>query len=524
MTKDPSQAEIELKFAIPPAQLDALADALHRGKFRVQRLQAIYYDTADDWLAAQGLSIRLRKEGRRWVQTVKGLTTSSLRRLEHNVPRGLSSPELDLTLHDGTAAGAALHAAISGPAKRNHEPVLIERFRIEIVRTARTERIGEANANAKANVDPEWDAGELMGACVEVALDIGTIRAGARSTAICEFEMELKSGTVADLIALAQTWVARHGLWLSTVSKAQRGARLLGERSVEHPVHAVTPVIDESAGRAGFLAATLESCLVQILSNASEVGAGALDAQFVHQLRVGLRRTRTALRELRGFAAGIDPSWETTFARVFRALGAHRDIEIVIPAILKEMSAAGLECAFEPAHAHDIASTQDVVRAPDFQSSLLAVLAFCHAPPKLIQSEKGAAKQLRRKVAQRLARLHARLARDAKVFSKLSPARQHSVRKRLKRLRYLSEFAAPLFDAERVHRSLQSWREAQDALGQCNDYRVGLAALRLDAQNGRCAKPGLRWLATRIEISVKRCARALRDAAKRAVFWADIDE
>ena len=205
MTKDPSQAEIELKFAIPPAQLDALADALHRGKFRVQRLQAIYYDTADDWLAAQGLSIRLRKEGRRWVQTAKGLTTSSLRRLEHNVPRGLSSPELDLTLHDGTAAGAALHAAISGPAKRKHEPVLIERFRIEIVRTARTERIGEANAN----VDPEWDAGELVGACVEVALDIGTIRAGARSTAICEFEMELKSGTVADLIALASLQLER---------------------------------------------------------------------------------------------------------------------------------------------------------------------------------------------------------------------------------------------------------------------------------------------------------------------------
>ena len=95
---------------------------MHRGKVRVQRLQAIYYDTADDRLAAQGASIRLHMEGPRWVQTAKALTTSALRRLEHNVPRGRRSPERDLSLHDGTATGAALRAAIGSLAQRRHEP------------------------------------------------------------------------------------------------------------------------------------------------------------------------------------------------------------------------------------------------------------------------------------------------------------------------------------------------------------------------------------------------------------------
>jgi hypothetical protein len=111
-----TQVETELKFIVPRDRLDALAADMRRGEVHVRRLMAIYCDTVDGRLAASNVSIRLRREGRRWVQTAKALTPDPLRRLEHNVERtvlgGFEAPELDLSLHDGTPAGLAIRAAI----------------------------------------------------------------------------------------------------------------------------------------------------------------------------------------------------------------------------------------------------------------------------------------------------------------------------------------------------------------------------------------------------------------------------
>ena len=52
---------------------------------RSTRLQAVYADTAQQHLAAAGLALRLRKEGRAWVQTLKGRGDGLATRLEHEV-------------------------------------------------------------------------------------------------------------------------------------------------------------------------------------------------------------------------------------------------------------------------------------------------------------------------------------------------------------------------------------------------------------------------------------------------------
>jgi triphosphatase len=73
--------ETELKFQVPEASRAALEKAVAAAAVQRTRLQAVYADTPDQRLAAAGLALRLRKEGRVWVQTLKGRGDGLMQRL-----------------------------------------------------------------------------------------------------------------------------------------------------------------------------------------------------------------------------------------------------------------------------------------------------------------------------------------------------------------------------------------------------------------------------------------------------------
>ena len=501
---DPLSAEIELKFLVPPERFNAFKKKFLASKVDVQRLQSIYFDTADERLTKLGATIRLRKEGKKWVQTAKALTLDTLSRLEHNVdvtlPRGRRRPEIDLALHSGTPVGIAICAALSSTlVSGEFSPALVERFRVDVSRMKRTECVGDA--------------------CVELALDLGRIYHGQKTTPLCEFEMELKSGSIGELFKLATTWQSAFGLWISIVSKAERGVRLIHNKLAGPPVVAVKPLIDPSGGELEFFVAILDCCLKQILGNANEAAAGALDEEIVHQLRVGLRRIRSILRELGTFSQNVDPAWETVFSQISKELGAHRDFATVIPTIRKEMNDAGIDYQWRSKKRSDNQHPEQLVRDKNFQQTLLAIMAFCHMPITANKHKKNITKQLKFGIVKRLSKLHALLLKDAKRFLLLSPDHQHRVRKRLKRMRYLSEFAGPLFDKKRVRHYLASWGDAQDALGQYNDYRMGMDFIEAETRVRQNAEPALFWLASRLKTCIKCSAKSLKKAARNPVFW-----
>ena len=495
--------EIELKFAVPRDARSALEATLRRGGVRAERMQAIYFDTTDERLAGHGASVRLRKEGRRWFQTAKATTDGLIRRLEDNVPvavpHGAREPTLDLSRHVGTPVGEALRRALGNDATGASEAALSERFRTDVWRVARTARV--------------------RGSRIEMSLDTGRIVAGDRSAPVAEFELELKSGRTEALMSLAARWANRYGLWLSTVSKAERGARLSRGDPAGSPVRASIALVGPEPDARSFLVATMDSCLAQILGNASEIGAGAGDEEFVHQLRVGLRRLRTALRELKADRHGAAPGWEPALGSTFHELGRHRDQAIVMPAIRAELDAAGVAPVPVPALAAGARSPADVVRAGLFQRTLLEVLTFTHDRAEVGRGGPARGKGVRASVAKRLNALHRCLARDAQRFDQLGAARQHRVRKRLKRLRYLSEFAMPLFASADVARYLGSWRDAQDSLGECNDHRIATEAFRTQALTQPKATIAIAWLKSRRRAMVLRCQRALQRASRTRPFW-----
>jgi CHAD domain-containing protein len=93
------------------------------------------------------------------------------------------------------------------------------------------------------------------------------------------------------------------------------------------------------------------------------------------------------------------------------------------------------------------------------------------------------------------------------------------VRKRLKRLRYLAEFTAPLFGRRRQHAFVQAVKPVQDALGTNNDLHMALQAYRRLAQQDPQALFGVGWLTAQCEPQAVACGKALRRLRKADPFW-----
>jgi triphosphatase len=492
--------EIELKLQVPAAQRAAV-DAAVAGRVPAPRvrLQAAYHDTAERTLATAGLALRLRREGRRWVQTLKGAGDDGLTRAEHNVPRGAGAamPAIAPELHAGTAVGVRLLALLAPDA------ALQTLYRTDIRRRGRVAWVrGEGRPQAR----------------VELAFDQGRIEAGTTAIEVCELEIELLAGTPHAVIAAARRWQARFGLWLDGRSKAERGDLLArGERMAPaRPARPVTLDAPMAAGAAW--QAVLRNCADQILANASQVASGAHAPEHVHQLRVGLRRLRSALAL---FEDAGDPRLGEGAAALFRQLGAARDDVVIQGEFGAELAAAMRSAGLVDAAAPQVAaaggpSPTALLRAPAAQSWLLDLLGAMHAEPA---AEAADTPPLRERLAARLNRWHRQVVADAANYGALDDEARHRLRKRAKRLRYATEFCAALFERRAVRRYSKALRALQERLGAVSDVLMALQAFAQRAPADPQAMFALGWLAARREALIAAAAPELKAFAKVGRFW-----
>lgn len=485
--------EFELKFQIPQERAAAVQAALQRGAVRRNRLRAVYFDTPGQALARRGLVLRLRDEGREHIQTAKGPGRGGFERLEHNVPLAAKAGTPDTHLHDGHPVGKPLRAALdddAGPL----QPV----FETDIVRRSRVLK--------------------AAGTQVEIALDQGRIRAGDATRPVLELEFELLEGSAATLIELAERWCEEHGLWLDPVSKSQAARRLAD--GITQPPAVPAAEVPPARSRSGLLAAIVESGLQQVLGNARELAAGTGGDGHIHQLRIGVRRVRSALRELADWspalarvASEVDAPLQATFA----VLGQHRDRSTLLPHVAAELGAAGAPLPAWDASLPDVAAA---VRAAPFQVALLRLAALVQELQAT--DDDGGLKAARRAAREHLQKLHRKALKAGDRFRELPQAERHRVRKRLKRLRYLSELLRPLFDGQAVDRYVASLKDLQDALGRYQDAAAGRLLFEQHAAEDPRSWFGAGWLARREEEIARECERACRRTGRKArPFWQD---
>ena len=513
--------ELELKFAVPSYQQSILRKNIDTKTAQQQRLSAYYFDTPNQDLAKKGIALRIRFEDSQWVQTLKTAGDGVAKRVELNTVLSLtgtpdtldvSSLVPDISLITEPTVVAELTNIM--PLDELAQALTVQYF-TDVQRTSR--QIKKNNSR------------------IEIAYDIGKVGIGRLNSQkpannhgltqsdIHEIEFELLEGDPSDLIEVAKTWCKKYKLYLSTVTKAQRGSLLLANKQFAEPVKADLAVLQLHKGisQFAFLQAVVNNCLVQILPNASAIAEGSPDGNLVHQLRVGIRRLRTALKHFKFAQDYIDPNWLMVLKQTFSLLGEYRDKEILqikTQPLLESVGAPHVEWST----AVDIMPI-DAVRANDFQILLLELIGFTHLP---VPADSPKAKA---PVAKKLEKLFTAIAVASDKFASLDTDSQHGVRKDLKSLRYVSEFAAPLFasqtngkkgkKATKLNAFLQYLEPAQDVLGEYNDNVVGHANYLEKAKTDPNALFAVGWFSGREQASSQQCAVSLKTVKNAPKFW-----
>lgn len=417
-------------------------------------LSTTYFDTQARTLGRARAALRLRRHGRHWLQAFKRDMGPGVRG-EWEMP--LAVPKLELARFPRDEIGIDL-------TRLRVRPLFETRF-------SRLTRTLQCN-----------------GATLEVALDRGSVIAGGGREPIHELEIELKRGPAREMLRYAQSLVEPLGLELAFESKAQRGYRLAAGGALAPPRKWRGP---DLAG------ATPGEALRRLAGLALEqAGANARgflesdDPEYLHQLRVGLRRLRAMLVAFRA----LEPRARALKRRLRRftpALGAARDWDVFVGS-LEPHTRLWRAARVQQQQARKQARA--IVASPAYNETLVRALRWLEEAPW----EPGAI-PLQAFAGQSLERLRRKALRS---IDWEDAGERHALRIRIKRLRYASEaFGSPQPALERL----------QDVLGELNDIALARRLMKKLPPDGR----HLEKLATRERTLVSRARREWQALGRR---------
>ncbi len=469
--------ETELKIALDAATMARLKrhpalPELRIAPRRTEKLVSVYYDTADHALARAAVSLRLRRVGRGWVQTIKrpagaGPASGLFSNRETECP----APGGRLMLE-----GADPDGALADVARAAGDAPLAPVFETRVQRVI--ERL------------------KVPGGEIELALDQGEIVAGETSAPIREAELELKGGEVGALYGLARRLFTRGPVEFAASNKAARGYRLARTGSIGdefEPRNARTIPVAGTATVEAVARDVLRDCLAQVAANMVVV-AGSEAMEGPHQLRVGLRRLRTAFALFGPSlgAASLAPLNQAA-KRLGQVVGGLRDIDVLIGEVVAEAAKLGLDPVAHQALAAVLGRRREAVRtevrtalaAPEAVGFLFDLGAFIEGRGWLAPSDYSQTERLAAPIATVapgiLDRHHARVSKRGRRIRELDPEGLHDLRKELKKLRYAVDMLGPIYKAEKVAGFLKSLKELQDAFGSLNDAAMAHEALTGEA-------------------------------------------
>jgi inorganic triphosphatase YgiF len=465
--------ERELKFRLPAEAGNRLWPLLPGVPApRRRRLDNTYFDTPDFRLRDARAALRLRRDGRRRIMCFKSeppATPGVPQRGEWEAPapRGRFSPE---------ALPCDEIRAATGIDLRRLAASLVRVFDTRFERRSAQVLLGD-------------------GTQVEVCLDAGTIAAGRSSAPLLELELELIEGSPASMLALAEALVEPLQLEHEARSKAERGYRLLESRPAA-PLKSQPSRLRRGMSAEQAMLSILDNCRAHVQGNV--IGTlQSRDPEFLHQLRVGLRRLRSALRT---FSPLVTKNCVRPLRRELKSvvsrLGSARDWDVLHGIISRQIAPpagrspemARLLRKISARRSAARAQAREALASAAFQKFLLHLMRWTEEAPwrRSPEVRRAAAHPLGQFGRRALARQERKALRHAERIDWNDPAARHRLRILVKRLRYACEFFSDILPSKAARRYLDRLEAVQDVLGELNDISV---AGRLLEEIGKEANP-----------------------------------
>jgi triphosphatase len=309
---------------------------------------------------------------------------------------------------------------------------------------------------------------------IELCMDSGEIRAGQSSCPISELELELKSGSAQQLFKLAQALLDIVPLQVEHTSKAEYGY-LLFSAAKPSASKGRFPALKKSQSIASALQGLIGACLAHVQSNVP----GALlklDEEYLHQVRVGLRRLRVALSITQRYRSDADlAALREQVTELCVELGRSREWDVFVTQTLAPICTRlpehdGLREILgvsERARKKQHAGMENNLASPDFQRMLLRFGAWMQDG----QWGEGEA-TLEQFATQALEKRRKQVFKHGTELVGENAAQLHALRIACKKLRYSIEMFGSLFNESKTRTYVTVLAELQDILGALNDIAV----------------------------------------------------
>ncbi|MGH0036601.1 MAG: CHAD domain-containing protein [Myxococcota bacterium] len=516
---DPNPIQIQgLCFRTAPDDLPRLAalEQLVGGSFqRVsnERSSGRAFDTSARQLAGEGIEL--------WVE-----------RLEDGIVQTVCATA---ARHGGVHERTLWRTSLSSEAP---EP---QRIADPEIRHRISELLGEGDLEPQL-LSREWRRQseiETGSSRVRVTLRLGVVGEPAATRPFARAEFELLWGDLADLYELAGRVNERVPLQIELSTLGELGFAVV-DGARPGPVRARRVHLPDRARLESALAASLTSGLDQIAANADAVRDGR-DPEGVHQMRVGARRTRSALSLFkRLLPPGPVEDLKEGLSWLGNHLGPARDLDVFIDELLDPVIAANphdpalirLRALAEEARHEARDNARSAVDSPRATAVLLELGGFIArrgwrdqplspASARLFARARPASRRL-------LSRRHRRLQRSAAAVEISDRHSVHAMRIEVKKLRYAVEFLGSLHDGASRRRFSKRLGRLQTILGRFNDAEVARRLLaELVTTLGEEAKPELHtaaglvagWAARDAETQLVRLDHEWRAFDDTTPFW-----